>query len=50
MGQPLQPPHRGIPAGGFLGYYLVSPLFVSGFTGRVKSRPVSAFVGGQRGG
>jgi len=48
-GAASQTPNRGIPARGFLGYYLwspiVSPLFVSGFTGRVKSRPVSAFVG-----
>jgi hypothetical protein len=38
-------PHRGIPGGNSFGYYLVSPLFVSGVRGRVKSRPVSAFVG-----
>jgi hypothetical protein len=49
MGQPLRPPIGAFQRGGFLGYYLwfpiVFPLFVSAFTGRVKSRPVSAFVG-----
>jgi hypothetical protein len=44
MGQPLRPPHRGIPAEGFLGYHLVSPLFISGFAGRVKSLQASAFA------
>jgi hypothetical protein len=51
MGQPLRPPPIGaFHRGDSFGYYLVSPLFVSGVPGRVKSRPVSAFVGGQRGG
>jgi hypothetical protein len=45
MGQPLRPPIGAFQRGNSFGYYLVSPLFVSGVPGRVKSRPVSAFVG-----
>jgi hypothetical protein len=45
MGRPLRPPVGAFPEGDSFGYYLVSSLFISGFTGRVKSRPVSAFVG-----
>jgi len=49
MGQPLRPPQSGHSSGG-IPWVLplvphLPPLFVSGFTGRVKSRPVSAFVG-----
>jgi hypothetical protein len=39
------PPIGAFQQGDSFGYYLVSPLFVSGVPGRVKSRPVSAFVG-----
>jgi hypothetical protein len=45
MGRPLKPPVGAFQRGNSFGYYLVSPLFVSGVPGRVKSRPVSAFVG-----
>jgi hypothetical protein len=49
MGQPLRPSIGAFQWGDSFGYYLwspiVFPLFVSAFTGRVKSRPVSAFVG-----